>query len=60
MPPPSKGGQEFLKQTTKHNKVNSQTLKKVLVCCYVDIKIQRLFVEMKVVFLQHFKSFKNE
>ncbi len=44
MTPQNKRGKELEKQTTKHYKIDSQTLKIFFVCCSIAIRVQRWFV----------------
>jgi hypothetical protein len=58
-PPKLEGSRTQKKQTTKHYKFGSQTPKKLLICCSVVIRVQRWFVKLKVMFLEHFKRLKR-
>jgi hypothetical protein len=51
MAPQSKGGQELKKKPLNITKVSSQTPKNFLVCCCVDIRVERQFIEIQVAFL---------
>jgi hypothetical protein len=50
-PPKLKTSRTQKKQTTKHYKAHSKSLKKFLVCCSIVIRVLRWFVELKVVLL---------
>jgi hypothetical protein len=53
--PLKEGGVKNSKQQTT---TNSWTPKNFRLCCFVVIIVQRLFVELKVALVKHFKSFK--